>query len=350
MSGQINKQLSSVDNGNESALAVMDNSNSGSRFRFTGEEDIGGGLKVGGVWEWQWQNTPSSGSEFNAAGQIEETSATGLQDRKTELYFAAKWGKVSLGKGDGAGNGAAEVDLSGTTVIDYASANSDQLGGFNFTTPTDVSGPGTGPTVSSMASSFDMFSRNDRIRYDTPKLAKWLTISASRGQANLTEIAVRASGTIGSTRIAAALATGKQKDQDLTTTAGAQLEDDEREVMAISGSALLKNGLNFTVSMSSREDTIDNNPSRDQTWSYFKVGYKTGKHAVSLAMGQREFDGFSPTQDDANPTSVALAYVYKIAKDVELYAAYRDVDADDATATGLDGVSSITVGSRIKWK
>jgi predicted porin len=107
ISGQINKQLSSVDNGNESALAVMDNSNSGSRFRFTGEEDIGGGLKVGGVWEWQWQNTPSSGSEFNAAGQIEETSATGLQDRKTELYFAAKWGKVSLGKGDGAGNGAA---------------------------------------------------------------------------------------------------------------------------------------------------------------------------------------------------------------------------------------------------
>ena len=141
ISGQINKQISSVDNGDESAIAVMDNINSGSRFRFTGEEDIGNGLKVGGVWEWQWSNTPSSDAEFSAAGEINETSAS-LSDRKTELYFSSKWGKISLGKGDGAGNGAAEVDLSGTTVIDYASANGDQLGSFHFATSNNPRGPG----------------------------------------------------------------------------------------------------------------------------------------------------------------------------------------------------------------
>ena len=214
ISGQINKQMSYVDNGFDTGFAVMDNINSGSRFRFTGEEDIGGGMKVGGVWEWQWQNTPSSSAEFNSAGEISETSAS-LQDRKTELYFAHKWGKISLGKGDGAGNGAAEVDLSGTAVIDYASANGDQLGSFNFATKGQTtSGPGaSGLTVGSATGSFDMFSRNDRIRYDTPKLAKWLTISASRGQANTEEVALRASGTVGSTKIAAALAMGSSNGE-----------------------------------------------------------------------------------------------------------------------------------------
>ncbi|NIO41400.1 MAG: hypothetical protein GTO41_15225 [Burkholderiales bacterium] len=49
---------------------------------------------------------------------------------------------------------------------------------------------------------------------------------------------------------------------------------------------------------------------------------------------------------------MAIAYVYNLAKDVELYAAYRDTDADDIgpAGTSLDGVSSITIGSRIKWK
>ncbi len=342
ISGQINKQISHVDDGTESAIAVMDNTNSGTRFRFTGEEDIGNGLKVGGVWEWQWQNTPSSGAAFNAAGEIEETDAAdvGLQDRKAELYFAGKWGQVSLGKGDGAGNGAAEVDLSGTAVIDYASANSDQLGAFGFR---NQAGAVTTTTVGGLLGSFDMFSRNDRIRYDTPTIAKWFSIAVSRAQANLTEVALWVSGTVGGTRIAAALSTGKQKDEDVTT-AGAQTANDEREVTAASASVLLKNGLNFTVSQSMREDSIDGvSPTLEPTWQYFKVGYKKGKHAVSLSTGK----GSERNAADNDPSSLALAYVYNIAKDVELYAAYRDADPDDST---LDEISSLSVGSRIRWK
>jgi predicted porin len=345
ISGQINKQMSYVDNGESTAFAVMDNINSGSRFRFTGSEDLGNGLKVGGVWEWQWSNTPSSSAEFNTAGQISESSAS-LGDRKTELYFSSKWGKVSLGKGDGAGNGAAEVDLSGTAVIDYCGANGDQLGSFNFTTGTnDKRGPGNAPVdVGDVAGCFDMYSRNDRIRYDSPKLAKWLTISASRGQANTEEIAVRASGSVGSTKIAAALAYGGQD--------GGSANSDPNTRTAISGSALLKNGLNFTLSLSMSEDDVKTGKDPSQSWTYFKIGYKRGKNAVSLGYGQTDFDTGTKAVDDANPTSLAVAYVYKLAKDVELYAAYRDVDSDDVglTSGSFDGVTSVTVGSRIKWK
>ncbi|MDX1487893.1 MAG: porin, partial [Acidiferrobacterales bacterium] len=342
ISGQINKQMSYVDDGTNTAFAVMDNTNSGSRFRFTGEEDIGNGLKVGGVWEWQWQNTPSSGATFNSAGEISETTATdvGLQDRKTELYFASKWGKVSLGKGDGAGNGAAEVDLSGTAVIDYCGANGDQMGSFSFQTGVGQRGPGAGPSVGSVLGCFDMFSRNDRIRYDTPKLAKWLTVSASRAQANTEEIAVRASGTAGGVKIAAALATGSRDGE----VAG----DRPRAVTAISASVLLKMGLNFTLSHSMTETDVDVGSDPSQSFTYFKVGWRKGKHNVGLGFGQTDFDNSgSAAVDSSNPTSLALSYVYNLAKDVEIYAAYRDLDAD---FTGVDGLSSLTVGSRIKWK
>ena len=96
ISGQINKTLAIIDNGDNDAWGVLDNINSGSRFRFTGSQDVGNGAKMGGVWEWQWSNSSTSGNTFNSAGEFSERSA-GLGDRKTELYYQAGWGKVSLG-------------------------------------------------------------------------------------------------------------------------------------------------------------------------------------------------------------------------------------------------------------
>ncbi len=329
ISGQINKQLTQIDNGNDSSLNVLDNTNSGTRFRFTGEEDLGNGLKVGGVWEWQWQNTPSSGVDFNAQGEIVEVPATTLQDRKAEIYFGTNFGQFTIGKGDGAGNGAAEVDLSGTAVIDYASANGDQLGSVNFRDSANA----TLGTVGAALGSFDMFSRNNRIRYDSPTFAKAFSIAVSRADAGLTEAALWINTSFGSSKLAAAISTGDTGDVSTTET----------ERTALSASLLLGNGLNFTVSRSTNE--LDTPGSTETTFTYFKVGFKKGKHAVSAAIGDTEFSG--PAAGTNDPSSTALAWVYNLAKDVEIYAAWREADQDTAAA---DDVSSITVGSRIRWK
>jgi predicted porin len=320
ISGQINKTLGYYDNGDDSALGFFDNINSGSRFRFTGEEDIGGGLKVGGVWEWQWSNSPTSAASFNTSGKFDESSAS-LQDRKTELYFAGKWGKVSLGKGDGAANGSAEVDLSGTTTIDYAGGNQCLMGSMNY--------GGSATTVGSTYSEFDGESRNDRIRYDTPKFAKVLRIAVSVANANEKEAAVWYAQTLGSTKIAAALGYTDNTDTGAT----------DRKRAAISGSAILKNGLNFTLSYS----TQDNNASdSSSTNTYFKIGWKKGKNAVSLSYGQQDNES-----SDSNPSSIAVSYNYSLAKDVEAYASIRTSSAD---SSGLDDVTGVWIGSRIKWK
>lgn len=334
ISGQINKTIGYIDNGDNSAVGFFDNSISGSRFRFTGEEDIGGGLKVGGVWEWQWQNSPTSSANFNTYGKFNETTAT-LQDRKTELYFAGKWGKVSLGKGDGAANGSAEVDLSNTTTIDYSGANNDLLGSMTY------GGTPAGVTVGSSYSEFDGESRNDRIRYDTPKIAKVLSFAVSYADANEQEIAVRYAQSLGSTKIAAALGYTDNKD---TSSGGSPVD---RKRAALSASALLKNGLNFTISYSTQDNKAVA-PSQQSTNSYFKVGWKKGKNAVSLSYGQQSGDPLnSSLSSNAEPSTIAVAYNYTIHRDVEVYAGLRQSSAD---TSGLDDVSGLWIGSRIKWK
>jgi predicted porin len=330
ISGQINKTIGYIDNGDDSAVGFFDNSISGSRFRFTGEEDIGGGLKVGGVWEWQWQNSPTSSANFNTYGKFDETTAT-LQDRKTELYFAGKWGKVSLGKGDGAANGSAEVDLSGTTTIDYSGGNQDLLGSMTY------GGTPAGVTVGSTYSEFDGESRNDRLRYDTPKLAKVLTISGSVANANEKEIAVWYAQKFGGAQVAAAL--GYTDNQDTGTT--------DRTRTALSASGRLKNGLNFTVSYSTQDNKTPT-PSQTSTNSYFKIGWTKGKNAVSLSYGQQSGDPLnSSLSSNAEPSTIALSYNYTPARDVEVYAGLRQSSAD---TSGLDDVSGLWIGSRIKWR
>jgi predicted porin len=331
ISGQINKTIGYIDNGDNSAIGFFDNNISGSRFRFTGEEDIGGGLKVGGVWEWQWSNSPAGKASFNSNGKFNETSA-GLQDRKTELYFAGKWGKVSLGKGDGAANGSAEVDLSGTTTMDYAGGNACLLGSMTYGS--------SSVTVGSTYTEYDGESRNDRIRYDTPKFAKVLSIAVSLANANEKEAAVRYAQTLGSTKIAAAL--GYTDNKDATTSNAVTAPSTDRKRASLSASAILKNGLNFTISYSSQENNIS---STSNTNSYFKIGWKKGKNAVSLSYGQQDIEG-----TDANPSSIAVAYNYSIAKDVEAYASIRSSSADDFGGSSLDDVTGFWVGSRIKWK
>ncbi len=306
---------------------------------------FGGGAKMGGVWEWQWSNSPSSAATFNSAGEFSETSAS-LVDRKTELYYQAGWGKVSLGKGDGAANGTAEVDISGTFAIDYAGGNQCIIGSITYGT-----GSSTVPsvTIGTTYSQFDGEGRNTRIRYDTPKMG-WGGIAVSLGNQGLVELAYRGSWGIGNGKLAVAAGltdTGDRTNGGFVGTTTVLVGSSNRERNMVSASYLMGMGLNFTLSYSTNEPEatigVPGTPLK-QSLTYFKVGWKKGKNAFSLSLGEAKNQG---PATGADATSTTLAYVYKPAKFVELYAAYRQSDSD---ITGLSKVSALHVGSRIKWK
>jgi predicted porin len=112
VSGQINRSLMWIDNGVDDELLHVDNDNSSTRFRFTGEEDFDG-TKVGVVWESQFESNSSASVDIP---QNDDNGST-FTERKLEAYFGSNWGKIWIGQGDGAANGSSEVDLSGTAVI-----------------------------------------------------------------------------------------------------------------------------------------------------------------------------------------------------------------------------------------
>ena len=114
LSGQINRAAVYQNDGENSDIQFVDNGSSGTRWRMTGSEEIGNGMKVGFNWEWQRSSNPGT-----AAIGTDGDRAASNSLRKAEVWFSGGWGKVSLGQGDGAGNGATEVDLSDTWNVAY---------------------------------------------------------------------------------------------------------------------------------------------------------------------------------------------------------------------------------------
>ncbi|NIM28278.1 MAG: porin, partial [Gammaproteobacteria bacterium] len=109
LSGQVNRAAVYQDDGQGTDVQFIDNTSSGTRWRLTGSEDIGSGMKVGFNFEWQ-ASSNSGHRSIKTADQSPESQSI----RRAEVWFSGNWGKLSLGQGDGAGNGTTEVDLTST--------------------------------------------------------------------------------------------------------------------------------------------------------------------------------------------------------------------------------------------
>ena len=93
------------------------------------------------------------------------TSGAGFNERHMDAWVEGGWGRVNIGQGDGAANGATESDLSGTGMANGIGV-ADLGGGFQYRT-----GAGTASAVPRSAQSInqqDFESRYDRLMYVTP--------------------------------------------------------------------------------------------------------------------------------------------------------------------------------------
>ena len=139
ISGQINRAALYADDGDDAKWFFVDSNNSSTRFRFTGSNEFDENWKVGIVWENQMESNSSSDDSLNDdgdgvidIGSDDDVGDITFTERKMEFYIEhKKFGKLTLGQGDTASNGAAEVDLSGTDVVAYSTIG-DMAGGFFF--------------------------------------------------------------------------------------------------------------------------------------------------------------------------------------------------------------------------
>jgi len=316
ISGQVNRLIMAVDNGDVDGIVHADNSVSGTRWRIKGQGDLDNGMTAGLYFENQLQSNPSSKVTSGDLDSDGEQGNVGDGDlfsvRQANVWIKGNFGKVTIGQGDGAANGSAETDRSGTDVVQYSGSPGDLLDDMDY-------GNSGGVEVGDVRSNFDGLGRNDNIRYDGGNGA-W-TFSGSLGNGDKLELAV------------------KYKAENLEVRAAYWDEADSGGDVtgnAISASWGGKTGINLTGAFSGDDSAGD--PEN----IYLKLGFKTGD-------GSAYGVDYSETTDlgagDAN--SISVAWVKNVMKGVQVYASYRIESLDNVS--GADDITALIGGARVKF-
>ena len=330
LSGQVNRGVLFVDDGNQTEILHVDNDNSSTRFRMIGSADYNEDISIGSVIEVQFESNSTANINIDGTTTGGNNSFT---ERKLELYFDHKrFGRLWLGQGDTASNGSSEVDLSGTGVIGYSGVT-DMAGGIEF-----QDAGVAGPNIGSVLSNFDGLSRDDRIRYDTPKFGGF-QLSVSQADSRKSDVAARFSGDIGAgLKVAAAVAYAVNGDVD----------------SQINGSLSVRHssGFNVTGAAGVRDLQVGAvNSTRDPFFWYVKVGYiwggGIGNTAFAIDYIQADEVDSGSVEDEA--TSYGAFVVQAVDKiGTELYLGARQYQLD-RVGFNYDDVTAVMAGARVKF-
>ena len=321
LSGQVNRALMHVDDGAEKEWFNVDNGNSSTRFRFNAEGDASPGLKAGILFEVEYKSNPSGSVTFADRDFVSPT----LDERHMDVFVRGGFGTLRLGQGDGAANGASEVDLSGTTVAHYA-GTTDIGGAFQYRTAGVLSGVSITNTISNQ----DFESRYDRLHYQSPSFGGFMAeVSLGHKATDIVEFALRYSGKIGGLGTLAGALGYSNADAAVTDT----------KTTGGSISWLHDSGLNLTFAHTSRDLA-----GLTGKFSYLKAGYKFGQHAVSIDYGMG--DDQAAAGDEAKV--YGIGYVFTPLAWAEIFALYK-LHSLDRAGVSLEDISFLMVGSRIKF-
>jgi outer membrane murein-binding lipoprotein Lpp len=328
VSGQVNRGVLFADNGDDSEFFYVDNDNSSTRVRFVGVGQLTDDISVGTQIEVQFESNSTAAISFN---QDSPAGPNNFTERKLELYGDSKrLGRLWVGQGDTASNGTSEVDLSGTSVVAY-SGIADMAGGLEFST--DSTGA-IGPQINAAFSNFDGLSRDDRLRYDTPRFGGFMA-SASVIDGGSWDVAGRFSGDVSGTKVAGAVAYA-----DANSRQGF-------EQLNGSVSVLLPMGLNFTAAAGTRDVKGGGD---DPVFYYGKLGYKFdaidfGGTAVSIDYTMAE----DIDVDGDEFTSYGAFLVQDFDKiGTEFYIGFRNHELD-RPGENFDDVFAVLTGARVKF-
>ncbi len=298
LSGQVSPVL--LFGGDVENPEIADNTGTGSRIRLRGNHKLGG-ITVFTRYEIQIQENQS----FGALDGSES-----IDTRYAEVGFKGKFGSFSLGKGDGAANGTGEVSYQVTGNI---------LGGGHLPFFA-VRGVLNRDNAANVAYTYyDGFSRNSRIRYDTPSLGG-LKLSASLTNGERSELAARFKRGIGPGKLTAVAGFANTE-----TGAG------DRTMLGIGYK--FKFGLSGYYSFTSQQAAIEANETEQ-----FQVGlgYAIGKLNLSVDFGEHGIDGENEF--------MGFGAEYKATKQVDIYGGVQNFDNGDGAS-----LSATYAGFRYKY-
>ena len=304
LSGQVTPAI--VFGSNIEDPEIVDNTGTGSRIRLRGNHKAGI-FTVFTRYEIQIQ-------ENQSFGPVDESES--IDTRFAEVGFKGGFGSISLGKGDGASNGTAE----GSYQVSGNILGGGHLPFFTVRGALNRDNPGSevGYTF------FDGFSRNSRLRYDTPNVGG-LTVAASLTNGSDWEVAAR---------LKRALGPGK-----ITVLAGyADSDTGNNDRTMLSGGYRFNFGLSFAGSFSSRTQANDANGQEqpDLDSILLSINYQIGPVIFSIDAGESGVDGENEIQQ--------AGAEWKVTKAMDFYGGYTNFD--NANGSTLDALFS---GFRYKF-
>ena len=356
VSGQVNRAITVADNGNETDYSSVDSIGSNSRFRFTGNEKMANGMNVGFIYEMsvvQYGSTEFDIGKNSGGGDVN------LDTRKIDIYLEGDFGKVSFGKGDGAGYYANMMDYSGTLYYGGGAWYTLYSSGISFVDDNGNQLYKIGQTNSV----FNAVGRQERIRYDSPSIGG-LVLSTSLDNGNAYELAARYHVDLPGAKLATGLSWVDTNDLNIeaSPTNGQPLtpgsEFKAKQVLSASASLLLDGGLNFTVSYGNdKTDAMANAGQANQegfdaTNLFGQVGYLTGAHHFAVNYGETK----DLIVEGTKGSQIGLAYVYDWSSAVRLFSSYHlyslDLPSSVKTAEGwgdANDISQLYAGIRVAF-
>lgn len=325
--GDVAKGLMIFDNGDESNAYVVDNDAITSILGFRGEAAMKPGWKAGFKVELAVQNASSSVvTEFN-----DDDSFIGI--RHSNVYIESeRLGRFTIGQQSSAADGAAQVNLA-NTLMGASPDHGTSIG---------IAGSG-GAALGDFASDFDG-DRLDLIRYDSPSIYGFI-VSASWGEDDYYDIALRFAKEWNSVRIAAAIAYSHFDEEDI-------LDPIDLETVVGSISVMhMPTGLFATGQAGQREDGDGNEASfwfvqaglekkflsYGATTLYGEYGYYDDVLSLGTGEGsEADVFGFGVVQ---RIDSAAMDFYAQ----ARFWSFESEVDGD------LEDLSTIMLGSRIQF-
>lgn len=349
--GQVNKGLLIWDDGIDSDAYVVDNQVSTSRFGFKGKASIQPGWTAGYNIEFELNDNRSDEvTNLDKAGDDVATDANALRLRQNHFYVESdKLGRLTVGHASTAADGAFEVNLSN------AGRSSDVNIGNNFKVRS--TGLTNNGTVGAWANNFDS-TRNDVIRYDTPSVYGFI-LSASWGDNDYADVALRFKKEFGAIRVAAAIA--YQWDNQVTNTASAA-----RNFETLGGSVSVMHvptGLYTAFAAATKSYTNDpafTNYVDESMW-YVQAGIEKKFMPYGATTIYGEYGSYNdtsvnsattptPYNSSSEATRWGLGINQKIdAAAMDIYAHATFWSFDDNTATNYQDMSTVLIGSRIQF-
>ncbi len=332
LSGQVNRGLLYVDDGDKTKVHNVDNDASSTRIRFIAEADPSNTLTVGAAIEVQFESNSTASVNQNTDSSGE--GPNNFTERRVEVYFVDKHlGKLWLGQGWTASEGSSEVDLSGTDLAGYSDtailAGGQFFRRYDGTIPQDGEGALDGTNVKSAFTNMDGLGRTDRVRYDTPSFAGF-TAATSFTQGDGADLALKYKADYQGVKVAAALA---YADPD-----SSNVEDQVNGSISV----LLDAGFNGTFAAGSQSTM----KGRDPSFYYAKLGYRMGPNAFSV--DYHRSDDQDVKNDEA--TSYGAQYVRTLEGwSTEAYVGIRNYELERSRSMHVEDVLGVLAGARIKF-